>query len=131
MDPCRRVWEDESLIKWRKRDAHVSLHCNESVQGSLKYWYDRNKVGVLVSKAAVWNDDAAAEALDSATFWVKGLPFVKSLCGYWKFFLSTSPTSTPTSFYNSDFEDSSWEALLVPSNWQMHGFDRPIYTNIA
>ncbi|KAI3844214.1 hypothetical protein MKX03_032285 [Papaver bracteatum] len=131
IDPARRVWEDPSFIKWRKRDSHVSLHCHESVEGSLKYWYDRNKVGILESKPAVWNDDAVAEALDSTAFWVKGLPFVKSLSGYWKFFLSPSPTSIPTNFYDSDFEDSSWEALPVPSNWQMHGFDRPIYTNVV
>ncbi|KAI3995687.1 hypothetical protein MKX01_029581, partial [Papaver californicum] len=111
IDPARRVWEDPSFIKWRKRDSHVSLHCHESVEGSLKYWYDRNKVGILESKPAVWNDDAVAEALDSATFWVKGLPFVKSLSGYWKFFLSPSLTSIPTDFYDSDFEDSSWEDL--------------------
>ncbi|OVA04094.1 Beta galactosidase small chain/ domain 5 [Macleaya cordata] len=131
-DPTHRVWEDPSFIKWRKRDSHVSLHCHDTVEGSLKYWYDRNKVDFLVSNSAVWNDDAVSEALDSATFWVKGLPFVKSLSGYWRFFLAPSPTSVPTNFCNSDFEDSSWETLpAVPSNWQMHGFDRPIYTNIV
>lgn len=27
------VWEDQSIIKWRKRDAHVPLRCHESVEG--------------------------------------------------------------------------------------------------
>lgn len=30
-----RVWEDPSFIKWRKRDPHVTLHCHESVGGTL------------------------------------------------------------------------------------------------
>lgn len=27
------VWEDQSLIKWRKRDAHVPLRCHDSIEG--------------------------------------------------------------------------------------------------
>ncbi|KAL2478168.1 glycoside hydrolase family 2 protein [Forsythia ovata] len=125
-----KVWEDPSFIKWNKRDAHVPLHCHESVEGSLRYWYERNKVDILVSKSAVWDDDAVAKALDCAAYWVKDLPFVKSLSGYWKFFLAPSPSSTPINFYDSSFQDSSWDAIPVPSNWQTHGFDIPIYTNV-
>uniref|UniRef100_A0A5B7BXV9 beta-galactosidase n=1 Tax=Davidia involucrata TaxID=16924 RepID=A0A5B7BXV9_DAVIN len=126
-----RVWEDPSFIKWRKRDAHVSLHCHDTVEGSLRYWYERNKVDFLVSKSAVWDDAAVSGALDCAAFWVKGLPFVKSLSGYWKFLLASSPSNVPLNFYDSAFQDSTWETLPVPSNWQMHGFDQPIYTNIV
>lgn len=125
-----KIWEDQSFIKWRKRDAHVTLHCHESIEGSLRYWYERNKADLSVSNSAVWNDDAVSGALDSAAFWVKGLPFIKSLSGYWKFFLAPNPTSVPVNFYDCSFEDSDWQTLPVPSNWQMHGFDRPIYTNL-
>ncbi|KAL0397637.1 UNVERIFIED_CONTAM: Beta-galactosidase, partial [Sesamum calycinum] len=98
---------------------------------SLRYWYERNKVSLLVSKTAVWDDDAVAKALDCAAYWVKDLPFVKSLSGTWKFFLASSPVSTPSEFYDSSFQDASWASIPVPSNWQMHGFDRPIYTNVV
>lgn len=125
-----KVWEDPSFIKWRKRDPHVTLNCHDSVEGSLKFWYERSKVDYVVANSAVWNDDAVRGALDSAAFWVKGLPFVKSLSGHWKFFLAPSPDSVPN-FYDSAFLDSEWETLPVPSNWQMHGFDRPIYTNVV
>ncbi|XP_020414127.1 uncharacterized protein LOC18785437 [Prunus persica] len=125
------VWEDQSLIKWRKRDAHVPLRCHDSIEGSLKYLYERNKVNFLVSNSAVWDDDAVPGALDSAALWVKDLPFVKSLSGYWKFFLASSPRNVPVNFYDTAFQDSEWETLPVPSNWQMHGFDRPIYTNVV
>lgn len=66
---------------------------------------------VLVSKSAVWNDDAVQGALDSAAFWVKSLPFVKSLSGFWKFFLAPSPTKIPKNFYDPAFQDSEWETL--------------------
>lgn len=82
-----------------------------SYAGSLKYWYERNKVNHLIANSAVWDDGAVSLALDSAALWVKGLPFVQSLSGDWKFFLATTPTSAPRNFYEVPFEDSSWESL--------------------
>lgn len=126
-----RPWEDPSFIKWRKRDSHVTLHCHESVEGSLRFWRERSEVDFVSAKAAVWNDDAVKGALESATFWVDGLPNVKSLSGYWKFYLASDVESVPKKFYEYEFQDSKWDTLPVPSNWQMHGFDRPIYTNVV
>ncbi|XP_047315021.1 beta-galactosidase [Impatiens glandulifera] len=126
-----KIWEDPSIIKWRKRDAHVPFRCHDTVEGSLRYWYERNKVDVLVSKSAVWDDDAVSAALESAASCAKGSPFIKSLSGYWKFWLAPNPTSTPLNFWESNHPDSSWSDLPVPSNWQLHGFDRPIYTNVV
>ncbi|TXG49102.1 hypothetical protein EZV62_024977 [Acer yangbiense] len=125
-----KVWEDPAFIKWRKRDPHVTLRCHDSVEGSLRYWCERNKVDLLVSKSAVWDDNAVQAALDCAAFWAKGLPFVKSLSGHWKFFLAC-PASVPKNFYDVAHQDSEWETLPVPSNWQLHGFDLPIYTNVV
>jgi len=79
--------------------------------GALRYWYQRNNVDLTVSKSAVWNDDAVQAALDSAAFWVDGLPFVKSLSGYWKFFLAPKPANVPDIFYDAAFSDSDWNAL--------------------
>ncbi|KAH9658218.1 Lactase [Citrus sinensis] len=131
-----KVWEDPSFIKWRKRDPHVTLRCHDSVEGSLKYWYERNKVDISVSNSAVWDDDAVHEALTSAAFWTNGLPFVKSLSGHWKFFLASSPPDVPLNFHKSSFQDSKWEAIpgkhvFSTIHFQMHGFDRPIYTNVV
>ena len=33
-------------------------------------------------------------------------------------------------FYQPAFDDSQWETIPVPANWQMHGYGIPIYTNI-
>ncbi|GAB4852088.1 hypothetical protein Ancab_016278 [Ancistrocladus abbreviatus] len=126
-----RIWEDPSFFKWRKRDAHVPLCCHDTVEGSLRYWYGRSRMNFLLSNSAVWNDDAVSAALDSASLWVKGLPFVMSLSGYWNFYLAHAPSSVPVNFYHSDFQDSTWGTLPVPSNWEMHGYGQPIYTNIA
>ncbi|KAB8085246.1 hypothetical protein EE612_008019 [Oryza sativa] len=126
-----KPWEDPSFFRWRKREAHVPLRSHDTPEGALKYWHERRNVNYLNSDSAVWNDDAVRGALESAALWSKGLPYVQTLSGYWKFLLASSPESVPEKFYDAYFNDSDWEALPVPSNWQMHGFDRPIYTNVT
>ncbi|KAI4383912.1 hypothetical protein MLD38_009699 [Melastoma candidum] len=125
-----KPWEDQTLFKLKKRDPHVSLHSHDSPQGSLTYWYERSKVDYHVANSAAWNDDAIPAALLNAASWVEGLPYVKSLSGHWKFFLATSPDDVPVDFHDSAFQDSGWDSLPVPSNWQVHGYDKPIYTNV-
>ncbi len=57
-------------------------------------------------------------------------PWFHSLNGTWKFHHSPNPASRPTDFYRTAFDDSKWPTIPVPSSWQMHGYDMPIYTNI-
>ena len=54
----------------------------------------------------------------------------KLLNGTWKFKHSMKPADRPKSFFNTDFDVSKWDDIDVPSNWQMRGYDFPIYTNI-
>jgi len=129
--PSHKTWEDPSFFKWRKREAHVPLRSQDTLEAALKYWHERRNVNYHNADTAVWNDDAVRGALESAAFWSKGLPYAKSLSGYWKFLLSPSAESIPERFYYAHFDDSNWSGLPVPSNWQMHGFDRPIYTNVT
>ncbi|WP_028374983.1 glycoside hydrolase family 2 TIM barrel-domain containing protein [Leeuwenhoekiella sp. MAR_2009_132] len=55
----------------------------------------------------------------------------KSLNGSWKFNLAKNPQQLPQNFYKTDLDDSGWDAINVPSNWETEGFDIPIYTNVA
>jgi len=57
-------------------------------------------------------------------------PYYKSLNGKWKFNLVTKPADRPASFFGKTFDDSAWKLIDVPSNWEMKGYDYPIYTNI-
>jgi beta-galactosidase len=58
-------------------------------------------------------------------------PWFHSLNGAWKFHGSLRPAERPLDFYRPGFDDSAWSTMPVPSNWQLHGFDIPIYTNIT
>lgn len=79
--------------------------------GALKYWHERRNVNYLNAGTAVWNDDAVRSALESAALWSKGLPYTKSLSGYWKFLLAPSAESVPEKFYDIHFDDAHWDAL--------------------
>jgi beta-galactosidase len=57
-------------------------------------------------------------------------PWFRLLNGTWRFHGSLRPAERPLGFYRPDFDDTAWAAMPVPSSWQMHGFDIPIYTNI-
>ncbi|MCJ7693238.1 MAG: hypothetical protein MUO22_07465, partial [Sedimentisphaerales bacterium] len=56
-------------------------------------------------------------------------PFYKSLNGAWKFNWVRKPADRPKEFYKLDYDVTGWEEIPVPSNWQMHGYGIPIYTN--
>jgi len=57
-------------------------------------------------------------------------PWFRLLNGNWRFMLVPYPDATPEGFEAEEFDASEWDTIPVPSNWQMHGYDRPQYTNI-
>ena len=48
-----------------------------------------------------------------------------SLNGPWDFHFSLKPADAPDSFYKSRVQ--GWDKIEVPSNWEMKGYDKPIY----
>ena len=53
-----------------------------------------------------------------------------SLNGTWKFNLVSEPKLRPTTFFQEGFDVSKWDNIPVPSNWEMQGYDHPIYCNV-
>jgi beta-galactosidase len=53
----------------------------------------------------------------------------RSLNGIWKFHLALNPASRPAGFYTSGYDVSGWDDIRVPSNWEVEGYDVPIYVN--
>lgn len=52
------------------------------------------------------------------------------LNGQWKFRLFERPEVVDAEAINAQFDDSGWDNIKVPSNWQMEGYDKPIYCNV-
>jgi len=55
--------------------------------------------------------------------------FYKSLNGLWRFNYSDDYSTRPVNFYEQNFDDSEWDEILVPSNWEVEGYGTPIYVN--
>jgi beta-galactosidase len=53
------------------------------------------------------------------------------LDGKWKFHYVDSPDKRPYWFFKDDYDVRDWDEIDVPSNWQMKGYDVPIYVNIT
>ncbi|MFC8343253.1 glycoside hydrolase family 2 TIM barrel-domain containing protein [Streptomyces sp. NPDC057280] len=58
-------------------------------------------------------------------------PYRLSLDGRWKFAHAERPDDRDPDFFATDLDDSDWDTIPVPSVWQKHGYDRPIYVNIT
>ncbi|MCM1029643.1 MAG: DUF4981 domain-containing protein [Alloprevotella sp.] len=55
---------------------------------------------------------------------------IMSLNGPWRFNLVPEPSQRPLDFFLPSFDDTAWDTIPVPSNWEMQGYDRPIYANV-
>jgi beta-galactosidase len=57
-------------------------------------------------------------------------PWFMTLNGIWKFKLYENPYAAPEDFYKPEYNADEWNDIEVPSNWQMLGYDKPIYVNV-
>jgi beta-galactosidase len=97
------------------------------MQGRTRSWVhpETVQIGRLPARASLipYPDSGSARARGPS-------PYVLSLNGDWRFSLAARPEAAPANFAAPGFDDAGWSDLPVPSNWTMHGFDRPHYTNV-
>ena len=53
-----------------------------------------------------------------------------SLNGDWRFFFANTPEEVPQTFFKTDFKDSKWNTIHVPSNWEMEGYGDAQFRNV-
>ncbi len=99
------------------------------MEGSTRTWEHPETIsrGRLPARASLVSYPTIAGALKGGRH---GSPLVLSLNGDWAFHLAPRPEAVPEDFPQTGFDDSSWGRLPVPSNWTLHGHDRPHYTNV-
>ena len=54
-----------------------------------------------------------------------------SLDGTWKFNWVANADERPTDFYKTDLDDSKWNNIQMPGNWEMLGYGQPEYVNVG
>ncbi|PWJ43893.1 glycoside hydrolase family 2 TIM barrel-domain containing protein [Sediminitomix flava] len=85
-----------------------------------------NQINRLPSRATFYNFSSMETALGGDR---EKSDWYQSLNGDWKFNWVPKPLDKPSDFYQLDYQDQDWTNIEVPSNWEMKGFGRPIYTN--
>lgn len=86
---------------------------------------DRNKEEAH-TQFLLYKNEATAKEADK-----KASKYYKSLNGTWKFNIVKTPTQRPKDFYEVGLNDGNWKNISVPSNWELAGYDIPIYTNVT
>ncbi|PKQ46602.1 glycoside hydrolase family 2 TIM barrel-domain containing protein [Confluentibacter flavum] len=66
-------------------------------------------------------------ALDN---YIENENFVKCLNGKWKFSFTDHSDKGIPDFEKTGFDDSNWDEIPVPGNWELYGYGYPNYTNI-
>jgi beta-galactosidase len=93
-------------------------------------WENQQVVGINKLDPYAWHwlftDDGAA---------LRGgaddTPLHFSLNGVWDFLWAPDPASRPQGFEAPGYDLAGWDQISVPSNWQLHGFGVPLYSNIT
>lgn len=85
-------------------------------------------INKLPAKATFYSYKSINEAID-AKLTSKGSEVIP-LNGIWKFSYTKNFSNRPmTEFYKASFNDSDWNDIKVPGNWETQGFGTPIYVN--
>lgn len=103
----RVYWEDETVFQENKEKGHATYtpyRSADEMRGD-RAFYD-----------TPWVDSRSSSLV--------------SLNGQWHFNLVPEPSQRPVDFYKEDYDISGWDMIPVPSNWEMQGYDRPIYANV-
>ena len=93
------------------------------------YWEDQqiHRINSEIPSSTLYHYDNYNDALNNDP---KKSPYLIFLNGKWKFNWVRKPADRPKEFYLSDFDDSEWDEIEVPANWELKGYGIPIYTDV-
>ena len=57
--------------------------------------------------------------------------YFRLLNGMWDFCYYERPVDVPEGFYSETYDIQDWDTMEVPAVWQLHGYGKPNYTNVA
>ena len=100
-------WEDETVFAINKEPGHATY---------TPYATEREMLADRDFYATPWTEPKSSRVL--------------SLNGEWRFKLVSEPSQRPLDFFQNGYDDTAWDRIPVPSNWEMLGYDKPIYCNV-
>ncbi len=108
--------------------AIACIACALPLVAATPEWQDPNVNAVkrlpMRSSFYPYTSEAAAKVGDPA----KDSNYL-SLHGDWKFNWVKDADQRPTDFYKVGLDDSNWDVMPIPGNWELNGYGDPIYVN--
>ena len=104
------LWSCSPKERWEKQDLH-SDHTIFSVHKLAPH------AGFFAFESEFLAENARP---DSSLLYI-------SLNGNWKFHWTAFPRERVKRFYEVDLDDTNWDTIPVPANWEVEGYGHPIY----
>ncbi len=101
------IWEDEQIFAINKLPARATFY---------PYRSESEMLADTLMLAQPWHTPKSSRFM--------------SLNGTWRFNLVPEPSLRPVDFMDPKFNSSTWDTIPVPSNWEMLGYDKPLYCNV-
>jgi beta-galactosidase len=105
-DTLPNEWENQQLVGQNRLSPHATMMIYPDTESARK------------AEAIATQDDRSKS------------PWFRSLNGDWKFLWSPQISERPLDFFKTDFDDSKWDTIPVPSNMETQGYGVAIYTNV-
>ena len=102
-----------------------------SQKGEIKDWWNDLSVCQVNKVAPRTNVIPYSNEKDIADLAYMNSEYYKCLNDDWWFYLSKNPEGVAEGFYNIDYDYRNWKSIKVPGNWELQGFDNPVYVNVA
>ena len=105
--------------------AEVTEDAMDYTEWENQYVVQRNRLAPHCTKMAF---PTRAGALGPARL---DSPYCHVLNGTWKFHYTGNPETRPAGFAQPGYDVSGWDDIAVPANWQLQGYDTPLYSNVT
>jgi len=97
-----------------------------NTNASVEYWQNPSifRVNKLPARAFYYPVSNEQDAFNQEPWEQENYQLLN---GTWKFKWVNSPSRAPKGFEDIDYDDSKWDDLAVPANWEVNGYGSPFY----
>ena len=138
-EPVMVVDKDASKVaqQWKVEKSDLAVNVDALKKFSTNDWENQKIIGINKEEGhstfipfADVKEMKADPSYDQPWIHPQSSRF-QLLNGQWKFHWAKQPEDRPVNFFKPNYNVADWDEIPVPSNWEMHGYGTPIYTNIT
>lgn len=106
----------------------MAMNCKPVTAQKISDWENPELTGINNEPAHAWffpfPDEVSALKVIN-----RNSPWVTSLNGIWKIRMAGNPDCRIPGFFSPEYETASWDDIVIPATFEVHGYSYPIYVN--